>query len=121
MRLETLAIHAGQEVDPATGAVSPPICLSTTYQRAADGNPPTGFFYSRLGNPNRAALEKCLAALEGGAVAAAFASGAAATMDILQALRPGDHLLAPIDAYHGTTILLRDILCPGGWRPPSPT
>ena len=114
MRVETLAIHAGQEVDPTTGAVSPPICLSTTYQRAADGNAPTGFFYSRLGNPNRAALETCLAALEGGVAAAAFASGAAATMSILQALRPGDHLLAPIDAYHGTTILLRDILGPWG-------
>ena len=66
MRLETLAIHAGHEVDPATGAVSPPICLSTTYQRAVDGTVDTGAIATPgPGNPNRAALETCLAALEG--------------------------------------------------------
>jgi cystathionine gamma-synthase len=113
MKIETLAVHAGHTVDPATGAVAPPICLSTTFERAEDGTFSKGYFYSRLGNPNRTALETCLAALEGGAAAAAFASGAAATMGILQALAPGDHVIAPIDAYHGTTILLRDIL--GAW------
>jgi cystathionine gamma-synthase len=113
LRIETLAVHAGRSVDGATGAVTPPIHLSSTFERAADGTL-GDFFYARHGNPNRTALETCLAALEGGAVAAAFASGAAATMSILQALSPGDHVVAPSDAYHGTTILLRDILGPWG-------
>lgn len=113
MRIETLAVHAGHRVDAATGAVTPPIYLSSTFERAADGTI-QDFFYARHGNPNRAALEACLAALEGGVAAAAFASGAAATMSILQALAPGDHVVAPSDAYHGTAILLRDILGPWG-------
>ena len=113
MRLETVAVHAGRGVDAATGAVTPPIHLSSTFERAADGGIKE-YFYARHGNPNRAALEVCLAALEAGAAAAAFASGAAATMSILQALAPGDHVVAPSDAYHGTTILLRDILGPWG-------
>jgi cystathionine gamma-synthase len=113
MRIETLAVHAGHAVDQATGAVTPPIHLSSTFERAADGTL-RDFFYARHGNPNRAALETCLASLEGGAAAAAFASGAAATMSILQALTPGDGVVAPSDAYHGTTILLRDILGPWG-------
>ncbi len=112
MRLETLAVHAGHAVDPGTGAVTAPIVLSTTFERGADGAQGP-FFYGRLGNPNRTALEACLAALEGGTGAAVFASGAAATMSILQALAPGDHVIAPQDAYHGTTILLRDVL--GAW------
>lgn len=116
MRIETLAVHAGHTIDPGTGAVSSPIHLSTTFERAADGSVAKGYFYSRHGNPNRTALEACLAALEGGEAAAAFASGAAATMSILQALAPGDHVVAPTDAYHGTTILLRDILGPWGLR-----
>jgi cystathionine gamma-synthase len=94
--------------------VTPPINLSTTFERAADGTVSKGYFYSRLGNPNRTSLEMCLAALEGGSLAAAFSSGAAATMGILQCLAPGDHVIAPIDAYHGTTILLRDVLGPWG-------
>ena len=113
MRIETLAVHAGHGVDAATGAVSPPIHLSSTFERAADGAIKE-YFYARHGNPNRTALERCLAALEGGAVAAAFASGAAATLSILQSLAPGDHVVAPSDAYHGTAILLRDILGPWG-------
>jgi cystathionine gamma-synthase len=113
MRFETLAVHAGHAVDPATGAIAPPLVLSTTFERAPDGAVDR-YFYSRLGTPNRTALETCLAALEGGAAAAAFASGAAATMSILQALAPGDHVVAPADAYHGTTIILRDILGPWG-------
>jgi len=113
MRLETLAVHAGHSVDPATGAISPPLVLSTTFERPPDGSVDK-FFYSRLGTPNRSALEACLASLEGGAAAAAFASGAAATLAILQTLAPGDHVIAPLDAYHGTTIILRDILGPWG-------
>jgi cystathionine gamma-synthase len=115
MHLETLAVHAGHAVDLSTGAVTSPIHLSTTFERAPDGAfHPSGFFYARHGNPNRAALEACVAALEGGAAAAAFASGAAATLGIFQALSPGDHVIAPLDAYHGTIILLRDILGPWG-------
>ena len=113
MKIETLAVHAGHGVDAATGAVSPPIHLSSTFERAADGAIGE-YFYARHGNPNRKTLETCLAALEGGAAAAAFASGAAATLSILQALAPGDHVVAPSDSYHGTTILLRDILGPWG-------
>jgi cystathionine gamma-synthase len=114
MRLETLAVHAGREADPATGAVTPPIHLSTTFERAADGSYPRGYFYSRIANPNRDALEKCLAALEGGAAAAAFSSGSAATMTVFQALSPGDHVIAPTDVYHGTARLLREVLASWG-------
>ena len=76
--LETLAIHAGRQPDPATGAVMPPIHLSTTFERAADGSYSDGYVYTRTDNPNRRALEECLAALEGGETAAAFGSGMAA-------------------------------------------
>ena len=108
MRLETLAIHAGRAVDPATGAVRSPIHLSTTFERDPDGGYARGYVYARYGNPNRAALEEALAALEGGAAALAFASGSAATMSVFQALEPGDHVVAPLDAYHGTVGLLRE-------------
>ena len=80
MHIETLAVHAGSPVDPKTGAVTPPIHLSTTFERAPDGSFPGGFIYSRSGNPNRQSLEACLAQLEGGAAAAAFSSGQAARM-----------------------------------------
>jgi cystathionine gamma-synthase len=99
--IETLAVHAGQPVDPATGAVATPIYLSTTFERSADGDYPHGFSYSRDDNPNRAALEKCVAAIEGGEQALAFPSGIAVASAVLQALRPGDHVLAPDDVYHG--------------------
>jgi cystathionine gamma-synthase len=114
MHIETLAVHAGRAVDPATGAVTPPIYLSTTFERDADGGYSRGYVYTRSGNPNRAALEACLAALEGGAAAAAFASGSAASAAVFQALAPGDHVLAPIDAYHGTIRLLREVFLPWG-------
>jgi cystathionine gamma-synthase len=114
MRFETLAVHADHGVDTDTGAVTPPIHLSTTFQRAADGSYPAEFVYSRTDNPNRRALERCLCALEGGAAAAAFASGSAATMSIFQALAPGDHVIAPRDAYFGTAKLLREVLAPWG-------
>jgi cystathionine gamma-synthase len=109
---ETIAVHAGRRIDPATGAVAAPIHLSTTYQRAEDGSFPSGFNYSRSDNPNRAALEEALAALEGGAGAAAFASGMAAAMSIFQALTPNDHVIAPVEAYHGVLRLLRDLFAP---------
>ncbi len=108
MRIETLAVHAGLRVDPDTGAVTPPIHMTTTFERAADGSFPHGYIYARTSNPNRDALEEALAALEGGAAAAAFSSGMAATMSVLQTLSPGDHVVAPSDVYHGTTKLLRE-------------
>jgi len=114
MRIETLAIHAGHDVDPATAAVTPPIYLSTTFAREADGSYRAGYVYSRDTNPNRAALERCLAALEGGAAAAAFSSGSAATMTLLQALGAGSHAIVPDDAYYGTRKLARDIFGPWG-------
>ena len=114
MKIETLAVHAGHHIDPATGAVAPPIYLSTTFEREADGSYPQGYSYIRDNNPNRAALEKCLSKLEGGAAAAAFSSGSAATMGIFQALSPGTHVIAPLDAYSGTSSLLRDIFIQWG-------
>src|SRR5437773_338127 len=108
MRLETLAVHAGRGVDPTTGAVTPAIHPSTTFEREPDGSHPRGFLYARNANPTRNALEDCLAALEGGAAAAAFASGSAATSAVLLALQPGDHVIAPTDVYHGTARLLRE-------------
>ena len=114
MHIETIAVHAGHEVDPSTAAVTPPIHLSTTFAREADGSYRAGYLYSRYQNPNRAALETCLAQLEGGATAAAFASGSAATMTLLQALGPGAHVILPDDAYFGTTKLARDVLGPWG-------
>src|SRR5947199_120887 len=108
MRLETLAVHAGRRVDPTTGAVTPAIHPSTTFEREPDGSYPRGFLYARNANPNRNALEECLAALEGGEAAAAFASASAATSAVFLALQPGDHVVAPTDAYHGTSRLLRE-------------
>jgi cystathionine gamma-synthase len=109
MKIETLAVHAGQRIDAATGAVSPPIVLSTTFERDVEGTYSRGFMYTRNSNPNRQALEEGVSALEGGAGAAAFASGSAATSAVFQALKPGDHVLAHVDAYYGTSRLLREI------------
>ena len=114
MNIETKAIHAGHHIDPATGAVTPPIHLSTTFERQADGAYPHGYVYTRSENPNRNALEQCLASLEGGVEAAAFGSGLAATAAILQALAPGDHVVAPNDVYFGVRLLLQDVFVPWG-------
>jgi len=108
MKIETLAVHAGSAVDPATGAVSAPIYLSTTYERDIEGTYSRGFMYTRNNNPNREALERGVSALEGGDAAAAFGSGMAAAMALFQALDPGDHVLAHLDAYYGTSRLLRE-------------
>lgn len=114
LRFETLAVHAGNKVDPATGAVVPPIHLSTTFERDADGGYSRGFIYSRNHNPNRNALEEALAALEGGAGAAAFASGLAAVTAVFQTLSPGDHVVAPKDIYHGTANVLKQLFAKWG-------
>jgi cystathionine gamma-synthase len=109
MKIETLAVHAGHAIDPATGAVSSPIHLSTTFERDTEGTYSRGFMYTRNNNPNRQELEHGISALEGGAAAAAFASGTGASMSIFQALAPGDHILAHVDAYYGTSRLLREV------------
>jgi cystathionine gamma-synthase len=113
MRIETLAVHAGHQVDPDTAAVTPAIHLSTTFEREVDGSYRKGFVYARDANPNRDALERCLAQLEGGEDAAAFSSGSGATFAALHALSPGAHVIAPDDAYYGTRRLVRDLM--GRW------
>jgi cystathionine gamma-synthase len=110
MKLETLAVHAGRAVDPSSGAITPPINLSTTFERAEDGSFPQGHIYTRLSNPNRQALESALAALEGGAAAFAFASGQAAASAVMQSLSAGDHVILSSDLYHGVRHLVTEIL-----------
>ena len=107
MKIETISVHAGRKVDPGTGAVIPPIYLSTIFEREKNGDYPKGYNYSRSNNPNRESLEDCLAKLENGKLAAVFSSGSAAAMSILQSLKPGDHIIAPEDIYHGTKHLIR--------------
>ena len=114
MRLETIAVHAGHTPDATTGAVTPPIHLSTTFEREPDLSFRAGHLYTRYSNPNRIALETAIAQLEGGGAAACFASGSAATMSVLQALEPESHLLLPEDAYYGTIKLARDVF--GPWK-----
>jgi len=101
MKIETRAVHAGRHIDPATGAVTAPICLSTTFERSPEGEYPRGYSYSRDNNPNRRALEVCLADLEGGTETVAFSSGLAVATAVVQGLEPGDHILAPDDVYWG--------------------
>src|SRR6266436_10003096 len=104
----TLAIHAGQDADPATGATVVPIYATSTYTQEAPGKH-KGYEYSRSGNPTRAALETCLAAIEGGSAEVrglAFASGLAATTAVFSTLQPGDEVAASADLYGGTFRLL---------------
>jgi cystathionine gamma-synthase len=100
---DTVAIHAGQEPDPRTGAVVPPIFQTSTCAQDAVGAPRLGYEYSRSSNPTRDALQECLAAVEGGRRGLAFASGLAAEDTLLRTVcRPGDHVVIPDDAYGGT-------------------
>jgi cystathionine gamma-synthase len=111
LNFETLAIHAGQEPDPLTGAVVPPIYQTSTYKQDGVGGTRGGYEYSRTANPTRKALEDCLAALENGSRAFAFASGMAAEDCLIRVLcGPGDHVLIPTDAYGGTYRLFSKIL-----------
>ena len=111
---ETRAIHAGQEPDPATGAVVTPISLASTFAQAAVGEH-QGFEYGRTGNPTRAALETCLASLEAANHGLAFSSGMAAEDTVLRALlAPGDHVVLPDDAYGGTYRLVARVLAETG-------
>jgi cystathionine gamma-synthase len=109
MNFETLAIHAGQDPDPRTGAVMSPIYLTATYAQDGVARPRNGYEYSRSQNPTRQALQDCLGALEGGH-GLAFASGLAATNTVLQLLASGDHVLAGNDVYGGTFRLFEKVL-----------
>ena len=113
----TRAIHAGQEPDPTTGAVIPPIYQVSTYKQDGVGGLRGGYEYSRSANPTRTALEECIAALEGGERGFAFASGLAAEDTLLRALlAPGDHVVIPDDAYGGTYRLFDKVARPVGRR-----
>jgi cystathionine gamma-synthase len=101
-RFETLAVHAGGEPDPTTGAVVPPIQMSTTFKQDGVGGLRGGFEYGRSGNPTRTALEEAIAVLENATHGLAFASGLAATQNVLYLLSPGDRLLMSDDVYGGT-------------------
>ncbi|MDL4772294.1 MULTISPECIES: cystathionine gamma-synthase [Thermomonosporaceae] len=112
---ETLAIHAGQEPDPVTGAVVPPIYQVSTYKQDGIGGLRGGYEYSRSANPTRTALEVCLAEVEGGVRGLAFASGLAAEDTLLRTVcRPGDHVVIPDDAYGGTYRLFAKVAEPWG-------
>jgi cystathionine beta-lyase/cystathionine gamma-synthase len=112
----TRAIHAGQDPDPGTGATIVPIYATSTFTQEAPGRH-KGYEYSRSGNPTRSALETCLASLEGGERALAFASGLAATTAVLSTLRPGDEVAAAADLYGGTFRLLERVFRPWGLVP----
>ncbi len=112
-KFATRAIHAGQAPDPSTGATMTPIFQTSTYTQAGLEDH-KGFEYSRTGNPTRAALEDCLAALENATWGLAFGSGMAAESAILSLLRPGDHVIAGDDLYGGTYRLFERVLRPMG-------
>jgi cystathionine beta-lyase/cystathionine gamma-synthase len=113
MKFETLSIHAGQEPDALTGAVMTPIYQTSTYKQDGVGKM-RGYEYSRTGNPTRTALETCLAALEAGQFGLAYASGLAATDNVLRLFAPGDHILVGNDVYGGTFRLFERVYRPYG-------
>ena len=110
MKLETLAVHAGAAPDAETGAVAPPIHLSTTFRHGPAAERIAGYEYQREGNPTQDRLEAALAALEGGEAALAYASGMAAISGLLEALPPGARVLLPDDCYSGTRYLANEFL-----------
>ncbi len=113
-KLQTLSIHSGRHVDPATGAVTTPLYTSTTFERDPDGAFSRHYFYSRIDNPNRHSLEQCLADLEGGVEAVVFGSGMAASLAVFQALAPGDHVVLHRDLYFGVRELVTTIFARWG-------
>jgi cystathionine gamma-synthase len=116
MDFETRAIHAGQEPDPATGAVTVPIYQTSTYAQDAVGSPRGGYDYSRTANPTRHALETCLASLEGAAHGLAFASGMAAAATVMHLVDPGSTVVSVNDVYGGTYRLFSRVYEPKGYR-----
>lgn len=113
--IDTLAIHAGQEPDPISGAVMPPIVLASTFAQKSPGVH-SGFEYARTDNPTRRTLEACVAALEGASHGVAFASGCAAMTTLFQTLKPGDHIVACDDVYGGTFRILDKVMATFGIR-----
>src|SRR6266540_5178559 len=109
MRFSTRAIHVGQEPDPATGSVTTPVYLTSTFQQSEPGRE-GNYVYSRTANPTRTALEECLASLEEGTYGLAFSSGMAATTTVLMLLQKGDHVIAGDDIYGGTYRLFEQVL-----------
>lgn len=107
--IETLAIHAGQQPDPTTGAIMTPIYQTSTFVQRAVGDH-KGYEYARTGNPTRTALEACLAEMEDGKYGLAFASGMAAIDTVLRLVAAGEHVLAGNDVYGGTFRLLDKVL-----------
>src|SRR6201992_1762202 len=105
-KLQTIGIHSGRHVDPATGSVTAPLYTSTTFERDPDGTFSRHFFFSRIDNPNRQSLEQCLADLEGGVDAVAFGTGMAASLAVFQALSPRDHVVLDRDLYFGVRELV---------------
>jgi cystathionine gamma-lyase len=115
MKFNTKVIHSGQEPDETTGAVTPPVYLTSTYmQKEVDHH--KGYEYSRTGNPTRKVLEDCLAELENGRFALAFSSGMAAEHAVLSTLSPGDHIVACGDMYGGTYRLFEEVFKPYGLK-----
>jgi cystathionine gamma-synthase len=114
MKPETLFVHAGHRIDPSTGALAPPIHLSTTFARDEQNELIGATQYIREGNPTQSVLEEALAPLEGGSVALAFASGMAAGVALMQTLESGAHLVLPDDAYYGFRVAAHDFLRPWG-------
>jgi cystathionine gamma-synthase len=110
MKFETKAVHSGGAPDPETGAIAPPLHLSTTFERSAEGDTPRGFSYIREGSPTEIRLETALAALDSAAAALVFASGMAAGAALMQALPRGAHVILPDDCYYGYRILANDYL-----------
>jgi cystathionine gamma-synthase len=114
MRKETLAIHSTHLTDETAASIAPPVFLSTTFERSADGSYPKGHMYSRNSNPNRDVLEQGLAKLEGGEIAFVFGSGLAAVSAIFQCLKSGDHVLMPEVGYYASYKLAEEIMGPWG-------
>jgi cystathionine gamma-synthase len=110
MRLETIAVHAGAEIDPSTGALAPPLHLSTTFEHGPSGQALHGFLYAREKNPTQSRLEAALRDLEGGAAALVFSSGMAAAATLLQTLGAGSHVVFSDDIYIDVRNLAHDFL-----------
>jgi cystathionine gamma-synthase len=108
MHFETKAVHAGAHLDEETGAIAPPLHLSTTFERQSDEDPSSGYFYVRYRNPTQERLEEALSAIDAGAASLAFASGMAAGATLLQTLERGSHVLLPDDCYWGFRALAEE-------------
>ena len=112
--LQTLSIHAGRAVDPSTGAVTPPLHTSTTFERDPNGDFSREYAYIRAATPNRDSLETCITALEGGDETISFSSGMAASLAVFQSLAPKDHVLLHRDVYYGVRELMEGFFAKWG-------